>query len=104
MSWVPILEGLASAGFFTGLVGLLKALLGKRKAQVDSAEVVQGMALAMITPFERRLRDAEAEVDQLRKKLKQLNYELDAAMAWRRSAEATLRQNGLAIPAQEERD
>lgn len=98
MNWPVILEGLVSGGFFTGIFGLIKALMGKRKVKVDSAEVVQGMALSLIAPFESRLKSAEAEVDRLQAKIRALNAELDRALAGRRAAESALLQHGLPIP------
>lgn len=95
---IPLLQLLSAGGLGSILMALLKALLGRRKAQVDSAEVVQGMALALISPFEKRLKEAEQEVDTLRQKIRDLNVELDRAVAGRRMAEELLRQHNISVP------
>jgi hypothetical protein len=102
-NWPAVISAFAAGGFGTVIAAPVKAFLGRRKAHVDSAEVVQGMALAMITPFEKRLKEAEAEVDTLRKKVRELNIELDRNIASRRAAEDELLRNGLPIPVSDDK-
>jgi hypothetical protein len=96
--WVTLLETLAAGGVFTALIQLGKALLGRGKVHVDSAEVVQGMALQLVTPFAQRLREADEELDKLRTKFRVLEQQLDAAMDRAHRAESALRTNGLPVP------
>jgi hypothetical protein len=104
-SLAPVLEGLASGGAFTALIQGVRAWINRGKTHVDTAEVVQGMALQMVTPLANRLKEADAEVTILRqsieeshKKVQALVRQLDVVMARALRAEAALREHSIPIP------
>jgi outer membrane murein-binding lipoprotein Lpp len=104
-SWATLIGGLASGGLFTGLVQVFRAWRGRGKTQVDQAQVVQGMAIDLITPYKARVTEINAEVDELhdvvdelRKKIRALMDQLDATMDRARRAEDELLKHGIPIP------
>jgi len=96
--WASGIEVLASAGFFTGIIQLVRAYLGRGKTRADQAQVVQGMALDLITPYKQRVVEINIEVDELRKKIRALMDQLDATMDRARRAEDELLKHGIPIP------
>jgi hypothetical protein len=96
--WQLVIQSLVGGGVFTAVVQIVRAFLARGKAHVDSAEVVQGMALQLVTPFAERLREADAELDNLRKKFRVLEQQLDAVMDRARLAEDELRKHDIPIP------
>jgi outer membrane murein-binding lipoprotein Lpp len=104
-SWAPVIEGLASGGVFTAGFQAVRAWLGRGKTRVDQAQVVQGMAIDLITPYKERVTEINAEVDELhdvvdelRKKIRALMDQLDATMDRARRAEDELLKHGIPIP------
>jgi outer membrane murein-binding lipoprotein Lpp len=104
-NWVTGIEALASGGVFTAFIQLGRSWRGRGKTRVDQAQVVQGMAIDLITPYKARVVEINAEVDELhdvvdelRKKIRALMDQLDATMDRARRAEDELLKHGIPIP------
>lgn len=60
----------------TGAAGLLTAVATKKKLHADAAESISDAALSLIEPLKKRLAEAEAEIENNRVKLHQMEIEL----------------------------
>jgi Mg2+ and Co2+ transporter CorA len=107
--WLLLIQSAIGGGVFTAVVQIVRAFLGRGKAHVDSAEVVQGLALQLVTPFAERLREADADLDKFRTRIREmedkfhvkiraLEEQLNAVMNRARIAEDELRRRGIAVP------
>lgn len=100
-----VFEVLVGSGVLAGLVGAViggvKWLFGGRKrARVDNAQIVQGMALDLLGPLHSELNLANADMKTLREALAASHQEMDAlkqdiadVVSWALMARALLEDN-----------
>lgn len=107
-----IVEGIAAilgAGGASVIAAAISWIRNRRKdsadanrVNIDAALAVQAQSIEyvkhMMGPLEKRLRDADTEVDKLRKSVRVLSAEVDKAIRRAEMAESVLRFNHLPVP------
>lgn len=117
-----VFGGLTGAGGTAVLLALLSWLRGKKadragvnRTNIDAALAVQAQSIEyvqhMMGPLEKRLKVADGEVDELRRKVRELTdhlsaagEQLDRATQRAEAAERLLATHGLPLPARRDED
>lgn len=122
-TWSNAIEFLIAVGFFETGSTLVKRMLNRRadaqklkretqetqiearRADLNEAQVIQGMSIALLEPLEsqlartnKSLNEASARADQLREDLRHLEDQFDALIDWAREAKSQLEANGITMP------
>lgn len=93
-----LLTLLVATGVLTAIGEIVRWYLGRGKGKVDSAKVVQGMALDMLKPLHDELANTAAEVTLLRDTTRHLTMQMEAVLVWAVSVVAILDSNGISYP------
>jgi len=93
-----VIEVMISAGFFTALAETLRWFLNRPKARIDDAKVVQGMAVDLLKPLHDELARANAEVTDLREKVREADEAVHSMLQWAMAAKALLDKHGIEYP------
>lgn len=89
-----IADLLIGAGAGSIIVAVVNAFINRRKLGADTASVLSKAAIDLVQPLRDRIHELEAEVDELRTKVKDTVDQLDACQASNRAKDrelATLR-------------
>lgn len=86
-----LIEVLVATGLLTAISETVRWRLGRGKERVDNAKIVQGMALDLLQPL-------HTELDGVRKRVRQLDAELEAVLGWALIAHALLDANNVRYP------
>lgn len=88
-----VVELLVAAGLMTAIAETVRWFLGGRgRARVDNAKIVQGMAIDLVEPL-------HSELEGVRKKVRQIDADMEALLGWAIVAKAILDGNHLGYPA-----
>jgi hypothetical protein len=89
---VAVLVAVGAIEFVRQIVtGLFSRKRNSRKAQLDDAQVIQGMSLSLLEPLHK-------EIEGLRARVQVLSDDLDRAHRRYEAAEAALRAHNLPVP------
>jgi len=94
-----LLEVLTASGVLTAISETIRWYLGRGKTRVDSAQVVQGMALDLLKPLHEEVNRCNKEITDLRGKVREVSDDLDAVVQWALTARSILDANTLPYPA-----
>lgn len=101
MNWPTVIEFLVAIGFFEFVRQLATRLVNRRsesrRANLNEAQVIQGMSLKLLEPLEHQLQEATTRADVLSQKLHALESEFDDLAAWARQALRLLESHGLTV-------
>lgn len=94
-----ILFFLVSTGLVTAIAeGVRWWFTGRKRGKVDSAQIVQGMALDLLQPLHAELAEAQSQAKALRTDLQHLDMELQSVLGWAVIARALLDSHGVEYP------
>lgn len=89
---VAVLVAVGAIEFVRQIVtGLFSRKRNRRKAQLDDAQVIQGMSLSLLEPLHK-------EIEALRVRVQTLSDDLDRAHRRAERAESVLRAHNLPVP------
>lgn len=98
MTGTTLISILVAAGAFSAMAETLRWFLTRGTARIDSAKVVQGMALDMLTPLHNELAATAEEVKTLRKQVYDAQGDIEALVAWAVAAKHILDSHELEYP------
>lgn len=93
-----LLEIVVASGLLTAISQTVLWYLGRGKAKVDSAKVVQGMALDLLRPLHTELERANHTAADCRAKLRRLETEIEIVIEWAVAVRLILDHNHLDYP------
>lgn len=84
---------IGAIGGLGGLGALVASLLGRRKLRAEAADVITDTALTLVEPLQRRVRELDGEVTELRRRVRTITDGLTDAVSlirrWRASMLST---------------
>lgn len=93
-----IIPLLVASGILTAFGETVRWFIGRGKTKVDSAMIVQGMAIDLLKPLHEELARASADARKLRTQMNELDREMEAIIAWAMAAKSILDREGIDYP------
>lgn len=93
-----ILQVLIAGGLLTAISETARWFLGRGKTKVDSAQVVQGMAIDLLKPLHEELVRVNSDVSRLRSHVRDLDNELELIISWALTAKGLLEAHHVPHP------
>ena len=93
-----IIPLLIASGILTAVGETIRWFISRGKTKVDSAMVVQGMAIDLLKPLHEELARASADARKLRKQMNDLDREMEIIIAWAMAAKSILDREGIDYP------
>jgi hypothetical protein len=86
---------IGALGGLTGLGALVASFLTRKKVRAEAADVITDTALTLVEPLQRRVRELDEEVTELRRKVRSATDVLADAMAMIRRWRASMLSTGV---------
>lgn len=94
-----VITVLVATGLLTAVSETIRWWLsGRGRQKIDTAKVVQGMALDLLQPLHAELAQAQSQVAAVRRDLATLDHELQSVLGWAIIARALLDSNHIDYP------
>ncbi len=98
MDVATLVEILTASGILTAGSETVRWWLGRSRTKVDSAKVVQGMALDLLQPLHAELDRATRDMATLRTNITESDRALESVIQWALAARTILDTHGLTYP------
>ena len=98
MNASTLVEIISMSGTLTVLSGVVSWWLNRGKTRVDSAQVVQGMALDMLKPLHEELAAAQADIASLRKQSNDVRDAFSALLVWAQQVKMLMDHHNVEYP------
>jgi hypothetical protein len=90
-----VISIIGAIGGLSGLGALIAAVLTRKKVRAEAADVITDTALTLVEPLQRRVRELDVEVTELRAKVRNATDVLADAMAMIRRWRASMLSAGV---------
>jgi hypothetical protein len=98
MDATTIVQILVGGGLLSAISETIRWWVGRGKTKVDSAQVVQGMAIDLLKPLHEELTRCNTEVARLRSQVGDLDRELELIISWALTAKGLLEAHNIEHP------
>jgi hypothetical protein len=93
-----VIQILVATGILTALSETVRWAFGRNKTKVDSALVIQGMAIDLLKPLHEELARADKAARSLRQQMNDLDREMELIISWALTARGLLESNHIPYP------